>query len=334
MKRPMRARLVAILLALPLVAMLLATTALAAPSKPIFVDIKPQISNDISIAADDVAKGTCVIFDVTLRNDTKTQQLGSANYTLDPALDYDNVGCTGVTNPTPNGTATLTGLATAPLVELRDLAAGPGVTVLFSFQATVPCTAGTGAVTYDDFSVITKQANNYQGDPGNNQTVATGSDFDIQAVGLCQTFAATETASGSINGSAANSNYTVQAVTANAGTLILAKGVNSINCGDYVEHTDTVTVDFTGTAEKILTFKFPNSTHQQKSEYRVCFASPDAWTDRSGTEITDPAQASLLPDCNSTTAPTNLPCMLPVTIQGQQVTIKAWLRPGDPPGRG
>ncbi len=34
MKRPMRARLVAILIAVPLVAMLLAATALAAPNKP------------------------------------------------------------------------------------------------------------------------------------------------------------------------------------------------------------------------------------------------------------------------------------------------------------
>ena len=327
-----RSRLLAFAIALPVLAMLLATTAIAAPSKPVSVDIKPQISNDIAIAADDVAKGTCVVFDVTLRNDTKTQQLGSANYTLDPALDYDNDGCKGVTDPTPNGSATLTGLASTPVVELRDCSAGPGITVLFSFQATVPCTAGTGSVTYRGFSVIAKQANNYSGQPGNNLT--TSGDFDIQAVGLCQTFAANETASGSIGGSAANSNYTVQAVTAAAGTLILAKGVNSIDCDDYTEHTDTVTVDFTGTAQKILTFNFPNSTHEQKSAFRVCFASPDEWTDRSGESISDPATESSGRLQQHNGAPTNLPCMLPVKIQGQTVTIKAWLRPGDPPGKG
>ena len=326
-----RSRLLAFAIALPVLAMLLATTAIAAPSKPVSVDIKPQISNDIAIAADDVAKGTCVVFDVTLRNDTKTQQLGSANYTLDPALDYDNDGCNGSHGPDAERVGHVDRIGEhahggAPRPQRRARHHGP---LQLPGHGALHC--GHGSVTYRGFSVIAKQANNYSGQPGNNLT--TSGDFDIQAVGLCQTFAANETASGSIGGSAANSNYTVQAVTAAAGTLILAKGVNSIDCDDYTEHTDTVTVDFTGTAQKILTFNFPNSTHEQKSAFRVCFASPDSGPIGAGTRSATrrrvaPGRLRRQPD------PHEPAVHAAGEDPGPAVTIKAWLRPGDPPGKG
>ena len=160
------------------------------------------------------------------------------------------------------------------IIELRDLNTGPGGTVTFTFNATVPCTAGTSGVTYGGFSAIVKQANNYSGDPGNNMTISSDSDFDVQGVGLCQAFDGSTKPSGSIAGSN-GAIYSLDVLNSTAGTLILAKGVNSIACDNYIEHTDTVTLDFTADAAKILTFNFPNSTHEQKSAFRVCFASPD-----------------------------------------------------------
>ncbi len=98
---------------------------------------------------------------------------------------------------TKTGSLTITGLPSAPVAELRDLSAGPGKTTYFTFSAFVDCTTATPVI-YDDFSAIAKQANNYSGDPGNNVTIDAASDFDVRAVGMCQTFLDGTAASGSL----------------------------------------------------------------------------------------------------------------------------------------
>ena len=113
---------------------------------------------DVSPSA--VAGGSSTLTTLTLRNESTTQQIGSANLT--PPTGFT------ITNPAP-------GTVVANVLQLRNLSLAPGASRSFSLTATAPCTAGTGV-----WNAQVKQANNFNGPPGNDFTFdAANSDVTI-----------------------------------------------------------------------------------------------------------------------------------------------------------
>jgi hypothetical protein len=116
--------------------------------------------------------GRTVTFLATFSNAAdQQQQVGSANLT--PPAGF---GLVSATLPGP-GTATVRG----GTVELRNLSLQPGAPPLtVSVTAAVPCDPGSAT-----WSVVAKQANNFNGPPGNNVALAPGSSLTTPVSGSC-----------------------------------------------------------------------------------------------------------------------------------------------------
>jgi hypothetical protein len=134
------------------VAAALGLTVMVAPagaaSKPFSMVVSPA----------SVAAGQSTTFSVTLTNRTSQQQLGSANITVPSAF-------TAVSVADPPGAATAT--TNGNVVQLRDAGVAPGGSIVVSVTATVPTTC---MATYA-WSVVAKQANDFNGAPGNDLTL-------------------------------------------------------------------------------------------------------------------------------------------------------------------
>jgi hypothetical protein len=148
-----------------LIAALLTPVAGAAPNKPFSADVLPTC----------VAGGSTTGFTLTLRNETATQRLGSANVTP------------------PNGFVLLSAtppasVASGNILALRNLNVGPGGVVTVSFSATTPSTPGEYSWnrTADGSSIIAKQANDYNGPPGNDLTFRAATSHVSTFVGTCE----------------------------------------------------------------------------------------------------------------------------------------------------
>jgi hypothetical protein len=154
---------VPVLIAL-LVLALLAPAASAAPQKQF------TLSLDGSPPA---VAGRTVTFLATFTNGTdQQQQLGSANLT--PPAGF------GLVSASVPGPATAT--IRAGSVELRDLSLQPGAPPLtVAVTATVPCQPSAAS----SWSVVAKQANNFNGPPGNNIALAPGSSVATPVSGSC-----------------------------------------------------------------------------------------------------------------------------------------------------
>jgi hypothetical protein len=94
-------------------------------------------------------------FSVTLNNLTSQQQLGSADITVPSAFT-----AVSVADPAGPATATVTG----NVVHLRNASLAPGGSIAMNVTATVPSAC---AATYT-WSVVAKQANDFNGPPGND----------------------------------------------------------------------------------------------------------------------------------------------------------------------
>ena len=168
---------VSVLLALLALA-LLAASAAAAPPK------EYTLSLDGSPPA---VAGRTVTFLATFTNGAdQQQQLGSANLT--PPAGFGLVSAS-VAGP---ATATIRG----GTVELRGLALQPGAPPLtVSVTATVPCDPGSSST----WSVVAKQANNFNGPPGNNLSLAAGSSLATPVSGTCALRFVTEPTAAEVN---------------------------------------------------------------------------------------------------------------------------------------
>ena len=102
--------------------------------------------------------GQATTFTVTLTNQTGQQQLGSADIGVPSAF-------TGVSVADPAGPATAT--ATGNTVHLRDASVPPGGSIALSVTATVPAGLACSGSTFT-WSVVAKQANDFNGPPGND----------------------------------------------------------------------------------------------------------------------------------------------------------------------
>jgi hypothetical protein len=144
---PSRRRLVLILTAAALGVAVLAAPAGAA-TKPFSMVVSPASAPG----------GQSTTFSVTLTNRTSQQQLGSANITVPSAF-------TAVSVADPPGAATAT--TNGNVVQLRNAGVAPGGSIVVSVTATVPTTC---TATYT-WSVVAKQANDFNGPPGNELTL-------------------------------------------------------------------------------------------------------------------------------------------------------------------
>ena len=134
--------------------MLLAT--LAAPAmgadKPFSLVISnPDGSTPATLAA--AGEGTLV---ATYRNLTSQQQLGSSDLVVPSDLPL-------VSASVSSGSASVSGNT----IRLRDLGVAPGGTAVVTIRVSASCTAQT--LIWD--VPVTKQANNFNGPPGNNLNI-------------------------------------------------------------------------------------------------------------------------------------------------------------------
>jgi hypothetical protein len=155
-----------------LLAMLSMTaSAKAAPTKPFSMAFSANpVPAGVSIPGGMPAGVTIPGFRVTLRNDTKTQLLGSANLTV-PA------GFTLASAPTLDR-----GSLIAPVgdtLQLRGLDVQPGGSVTLTVDLRLPCVSGTYA-----WAVQAKQSNDYKG-TGNDLTPPTAASLRNVVTGAC-----------------------------------------------------------------------------------------------------------------------------------------------------
>jgi hypothetical protein len=144
---PSRRRLVLTIAAAALGLAVLAAPAMAA-TKPFSMVVSPA----------SVAAGQSTTFSVTLTNRTSQQQLGSANISVPSAF-------TAVSVADPLGAATAT--TNGNVVQLRNAGVAPGGSIVVSVTATVPTTCMAAYA----WSVVAKQANDFNGPPGNDLTL-------------------------------------------------------------------------------------------------------------------------------------------------------------------
>jgi hypothetical protein len=144
---PSRRRLVVILAGAALGVAVLAAPAGAA-TKPFSMVVLPASA----------PAGQSTTFLVTLTNRTSQQQLGSANIIVPSAF-------TAVSVADPPGAAGAT--TNGNVVQLRNAGVAPSGSIVVSVTATVPTTC---TATYT-WSVVAKQANDFNGPPGNELTL-------------------------------------------------------------------------------------------------------------------------------------------------------------------
>jgi hypothetical protein len=249
-------------------------------------------------------------FSVTLTNHTSPQQLGSADITVPSAF-------TAVSVADPGGPATAT--TDGNVVQLRDASLAPGASIVLSVSATVPSACGA---TYT-WSVVAKQANDFNGPPGNDLTLDPSKSSLTTTVSCGGGQQVTVPCIENVTCSATivNGTTTFQ-VTApgnnriDAGLLTLTNGGTQIDCrfdnlNDYVELTATPTVVegpdrakvVTSTIDKSAMNRLPNNG---ASFLQMCFGAPYTFPTRPGTPLTGidtdgiPGPdffVGLLPDC-------------------------------------
>jgi len=136
------------IVAAALVATMLLPAGAAAEVKPYSVALTPG----------SVPAGQQSVITATIENRSTQQPLGSANLTAPSAFALQAASLSG----SSTGSATVRG----GVIELRDLALAPGAALQVVVTANVGCAAGAYA-----WSVLAKQANRFNGSPGNDFTL-------------------------------------------------------------------------------------------------------------------------------------------------------------------
>jgi hypothetical protein len=267
-------RLLVLVVALTLGLAVLASPASAA-TKPFSMAVSPT----------SVAVGSAT-FSVTLTNLTSPHQHGSATITVPSAF-------TGVSVADPAGPATAT--AEGNVVALRDASVGPGGSIVVSVTANVPSPCGA---TYT-WSVIAKQANDFNGPPGNDLTLDPSKSSlttNVSCGGSQVTVACIENVT--CSASIANGTTTFD-VTApgndrtDAGLLTLTNGAGfPIDCAGYKELTASPTVidgpdrakTVTSTIDKSVMNAQPNNG---ASFLQMCFGAPYRFAPRPDSTLTE-----------------------------------------------
>jgi hypothetical protein len=292
---PSRRRLVLTIAAAALGVAVLAAPAGAA-NKPFSMNVSPA----------SVPTGSAT-FSVTLTNLTSPQQLGSANVTVPSALS-------GVSVADPAGPATAT--TSGNDVQLRDASIAPGDSIVLSVTANVPSPCGA---TYT-WSVVAKQANDFNGPPGNDLTLDPSKSSlttNVSCNGGQVTVDCREniTCTASIANGTTTFDVTAPAnAGADAGLLTLTNGVGfPIDCAGYKELTASPTVIEGPDRTKTVTATIDKSVMNQQpnngaSFLQMCFGAPYRFATRPGSTLTELDTDGngtkdffygLLPDCGA-----------------------------------
>jgi hypothetical protein len=280
-----------------------AALGLAVLAAPASAATKP-FSMDVSPTSVPVGSAT---FSVTLTNLTSPQQLGSANITVPSAF-------TGISVADPAGPATAT--TNGNVVELRDASVAPGGSIVVSVTANVPSPCGA---TYT-WSVVAKQANDFNGPPGNDLTLDESKSSlttNVSCGGAQVTVSCVENVTCSASIANGTTTFDVTAFgndRTDAGLLTLANGVGfPIDCAGYKELTGSATVidgpdrakTVTATIDKSVMNAQPNNG---ASFLQMCFGAPYRFVTRAGSTLTEVDTNhdgsndffyGLLPDCGA-----------------------------------
>jgi hypothetical protein len=144
-------------------------TALLLPAAAV-ADVK---SFSVALAPGSVPAGQRSAVSATIRNLSGQQQLGSANLTAPSAFTVREASLPAGSS----GSATVRG----GVIELRDLALAPGAALQVAVTVDVGCTAGDYL-----WSVVAKQANRFNGPPGNELVLdAAQSALTTTVTGAC-----------------------------------------------------------------------------------------------------------------------------------------------------
>ncbi len=216
----------------------------------------------------------------TITNETKTQQLGSANLTAPSGYVVSSASTT-------QGTATPVFDSTRQrwVIELRSVSLAPGakLTIMIGLSS-VPCTSST-------WSIEAKQANDFSGPPGNDLNL------DPQSV-LTTTLCAANFTNGTATTQAllAGGKAQVAATATGAGGQLLESGdlatVSPLDCSGYTTaDPNTYGVITAGVdASKVVTLTISSPTiplvgnaSQILKSQQICFEAPYEFTTSAGT---------------------------------------------------
>jgi hypothetical protein len=151
------------IVATALLALLLLPGAAAAEVKPYGVTLAPAT----------VPAGQQSVVTATIENLSGAQELGSANLTAPSALTVRAASLLGASP----GSATVRG----GVIELRNLSLVPGAAVRVAVTIDAGCSAGEYA-----WGVVAKQANRFNGNPGNDFVLVSGpEDLATTVTGAC-----------------------------------------------------------------------------------------------------------------------------------------------------
>ncbi|MGE0028455.1 MAG: hypothetical protein AB7O78_16285 [Thermoleophilia bacterium] len=278
-----------------------------------FISAPPSATATTTSATTSV--GSTATVGIRLRNDTKTQKLGSANITLPSGM---TVQAGSVVLVTPSGgTATLAG----SVIKLRDLYVKPGDSAFVRFAAVVPCTASGSSY---QFGIAAKQSNDFNG-YGNDLTLVTPPPV-LSGVGSCvpcpsgQCSATTSTTA---------STASVSGLASAGDRLRVSLGAPdapAVDCAAYTETTETVAFDLTNSVGgstgglKTVKLQIKNPT-KAANLYKICFQAGDA------------SPPVILPACKCGkygSTPSNAPCAQPAELKKGVVTLTAITPAGDP----
>ena len=130
-------------------------------------------SYSVSLTPGSVPAGQQAVVSATIRNLSDQQQIGSVNLTAPSAFTVRAASLSGGAS----GTATPRG----GVIELRDLALAPGAALQVNVTVDVGCTAGEYL-----WSAVAKQANRFNGPPGNEFVLASAPETLATTVtGMC-----------------------------------------------------------------------------------------------------------------------------------------------------
>jgi hypothetical protein len=171
-------------LAALLVLLALAPPGSAAPTnKPYSLTIAPGPTTYETPGNGQVAGGETVQITATFKNESGTQQMGSANLFWPSGFAVQSSGLsTTAGSASLSGSCTNGGAATAPCVQLRGMSAAPGASVTVTMWTSTPACEAGGAFAW---SAEVKQANNFSGAGNDLSFDASNSQLNSTLDGAC-----------------------------------------------------------------------------------------------------------------------------------------------------
>jgi hypothetical protein len=139
-------------------------------NKPYSLTISPGATTYETAGNGEVASGETVQVTATFKNETSTQQMGSANLFWPSGFAVLNshdfpITTTGTTTASLSSSCTQNGVAAGACVQVRNMSAAPGTSVTVTMWVTTPaCDSGSNF----PWTAEVKQANNFSGSPGND----------------------------------------------------------------------------------------------------------------------------------------------------------------------